>query len=88
LLSSANNTYHRDYFGETESGAQLPMMNVFARRDGKIHHFWGTDSLYEKFDDGGDSRHIDAIWPLWHLLDMTPQGRGSDWYPRLRYDAK
>jgi predicted dithiol-disulfide oxidoreductase (DUF899 family) len=23
--------------------------------------------------------------PLWTLLDMTPGGRGTDWYPRLDY---
>jgi len=23
--------------------------------------------------------------PLWTLLDLTPGGRGSDWYPKLEY---
>src|SRR6185369_11426134 len=39
LLSSAASSYNRDYHGETADGAQLPMLNVFARRDGAIHHF-------------------------------------------------
>jgi predicted dithiol-disulfide oxidoreductase (DUF899 family) len=25
--------------------------------------------------------------PLWTVLDMTPGGRGSDWYPKLEYNA-
>jgi predicted dithiol-disulfide oxidoreductase (DUF899 family) len=25
------------------------------------------------------------IWPLWNLLDFTPEGRGADWYPSLTY---
>ncbi|MDF2973601.1 MAG: hypothetical protein K0R61_4051, partial [Microvirga sp.] len=23
--------------------------------------------------------------PLWNVLDMTPEGRGTDWYPKLNY---
>ncbi|MBF3851164.1 DUF899 domain-containing protein, partial [Burkholderia pseudomallei] len=23
--------------------------------------------------------------PLWTILDMTPEGRGIDWYPSLDY---
>jgi predicted dithiol-disulfide oxidoreductase (DUF899 family) len=85
VLSSANNSYHRDYFGESAEGAQMPMMNVFVRRDGKVHHFWGSELLYCKFEDGMDSRHVDQFWPMWHLLDLTPEGRGTDFYPSLKY---
>ena len=38
LLSSASNTYNRDYHAEDEFGSQWPMLNVFVRPDGKIHH--------------------------------------------------
>jgi predicted dithiol-disulfide oxidoreductase (DUF899 family) len=31
-------------------------------------------------------RRVDYIWPMWKVLDMTPDGRGSDWGPRCRYD--
>lgn len=34
LLSSAGNTYNRDYFAETAEGPQRPMLNVF-HRDGE-----------------------------------------------------
>ena len=33
-----------------------------------------------------DGRHVDSFWPLWNLFDLTPEGRGTNWYPRLRYD--
>jgi predicted dithiol-disulfide oxidoreductase (DUF899 family) len=23
--------------------------------------------------------------PLWNILDLTPGGRGTDWYPKLDY---
>jgi len=86
LLSSANNSYNRDYHGESDSGAQLPMMNVFVRRNGRIHHTYGTELLFAPSDRGQDGRHVDSFWPLWNLFDLTPEGRGTSWYPRLRYD--
>ena len=81
LLSSANNTYNGDYFGETSDGDQYPMANVFVRRGDVIQHFWGTDMLYTDLDR--QPRHMDLMWPLWNLLDTTPEGRGRDWYPPL-----
>jgi predicted dithiol-disulfide oxidoreductase (DUF899 family) len=87
LLSSAKNTYHRDYHGEEADGRQNPMMNVWVRRSGKIHHSWGSELLFNAPKDGLDSRHVDQFWPLWHLLDLTPEGRGADFYPSLSYGA-
>lgn len=85
LLSSADNSYHADYFGEDEDGNQWPMANVFVQREGAIHHFWGSELLFRPFQ-GGDMRHLDLLWPLWNLFDLTPEGRGGDWYPKLSYD--
>ena len=85
LLSSSHNTYNSDYQGETADGDQMPSMNVFIRRDGRIRHFWNSELLFAPTDDGQDSRHIDMIWPLWNLFDMTAEGRGEDWYPQLKF---
>jgi predicted dithiol-disulfide oxidoreductase (DUF899 family) len=85
LLSSAANTYNRDYHGENDKGDQLPSLNVFVKRDGGIHHFYQTELLFAPTDKGQDGRHVDMIWPLWNLFDVTPEGRGTNWYPRLRY---
>ena len=41
LLSSARNSYNRDYGGETEDGSQVPMLNVFHRDHETIRHFSG-----------------------------------------------
>jgi predicted dithiol-disulfide oxidoreductase (DUF899 family) len=81
LLSSAGNSYNADYFGEAADGSQSPMLNVFVRRRGAIRHFYGTELLFAKADPGQNNRHVDMIWPLWNLLDFTPEGRGKDWYP-------
>jgi predicted dithiol-disulfide oxidoreductase (DUF899 family) len=37
-------------------------------------------------EPGQDPRHVDTIWPLWNVLDCTPEGRGADWRPSLTYD--
>lgn len=85
LASSYGTTFNRDYLAEWESdhGSQHPMINVFARRDGAIHHFWSSEAMF--VDRGGDPRHADMIWGLWNLLDLTPEGRGTEWYPSLEY---
>jgi predicted dithiol-disulfide oxidoreductase (DUF899 family) len=85
LLSSANNTYNRDYYGETAEGSQMPSLNVFVRRGRAIHHFYHTELLFAPNEPGQDARHVDLIWPLWNVFDFTPDGRGTDWYPRLAY---
>src|ERR1700693_6244852 len=85
LLSSANNTYNRDYQAEAPDGEQMPMATVFARRDGKIHHFWSSELFLVPPDPGQDMRHVDFMWPLWSILDRTPEGRGTDWRPELEY---
>ena len=41
--------------------------------------------LYAPADPGQDRRHVDLIWPLWNLFDLTPEGRGETWRPRLSY---
>jgi predicted dithiol-disulfide oxidoreductase (DUF899 family) len=84
LISSAHNSFQYDYLAEGDDGAQLPMANVFVRRDGAIHHFWGSELLLRPYPSG-NSRHVDLIWPLWNVLDLTPEGRGRDWYPALEY---
>ncbi len=85
LLSSAGNSYNLDYHAETPEGEQLPALNVLVRREGRIHHFYNTELLYHAPDPGQDQRHVDLVWPLWNLLDLTPEGRSQGWYPELTY---
>jgi predicted dithiol-disulfide oxidoreductase (DUF899 family) len=68
LLSSHENTYNRDYHGETADGSQLPSLNVFVRCDGQIRHFYHSELLFAQQEPGMDARHVDLIWPLWNLL--------------------
>jgi predicted dithiol-disulfide oxidoreductase (DUF899 family) len=85
LLSSARNNYNRDYLAETEEGQQMPILNVFVRDGERIRHFWASELMFADSDPGEEPRHVDLIWPLWHLFDTGPEGRGPDWEPALRY---
>jgi predicted dithiol-disulfide oxidoreductase (DUF899 family) len=84
LLSSAGNTYNRDYLAETPEGAQRPMLNVFHRDGERIRHFWGSELFYAPTDPGQDPRHVGTLEPVWNLFDLTPEGR-PDWDEQLSY---
>jgi predicted dithiol-disulfide oxidoreductase (DUF899 family) len=85
LYSSAGNTFNRDYFGETPEGEDIPAFNVFTRRGSEIRHFWGGEMTGKSADPGQDPRGAPHLMPLWNILDATPVGRGTDWYPKLSY---
>ena len=83
LLSSLNNNFNRDYLTESDKG-QLPSITVFWRDEaGRIHHFYSVEGHFTS--SAGDPRHIDLCSPVWNLLDLTPQGRGDNWYPKFAY---
>jgi predicted dithiol-disulfide oxidoreductase (DUF899 family) len=85
LISSANNSYQRDYLAEGDDQSQWPMANVFVRRDEKVHHFWASELFFNPFE-AGHTRHIDIMFPLWNVLDLIPEGRGENWFPALEYE--
>jgi len=87
LFSDLNDNYSRDYHGVLPDGAEVPSLNVFARRDGTIRHFWGGEMTGDSADPGQDARGAPDMAPLWNVLDITPEGRGTDWYPKLDYGA-
>lgn len=83
IYSAAGTTYQSDYNAETPDGAQLPIMNIFERKQGLIRHFWGSEMFFTP-TEGTHPRHVDALWPLWNVFDLTRNGRG-DFMPRLSY---
>ena len=85
LLSSAGNSYNRDYLAESKEGHQRPMLNVFHRDGETIRHYWGSELFYAPMDPGQDPRHVGTLEPVWNLFDLTPEGRPSDWDEQLSY---
>lgn len=87
LLSSQSNAYNRDYHAENADGDQIPILNVFVRDGQELRHAWATELMFAPREEGEDARHVDSIWPVWSVLDMTPEGRGAERaFPKLRYD--
>jgi len=85
LLSSNGNSYNIDY-GAERDGNQLPAINVFRQTGDGVFHTYNAELLYAPSEEGQHPRHADAIWPLWSVFDLTPVGRGTDWFPRFAYD--
>jgi predicted dithiol-disulfide oxidoreductase (DUF899 family) len=85
LFSDLNGAYSRDYFGLLPDGSEVPALNVFTRRDGTVRHFWSGEMTGSTADPGQDPRGAPDPAALWMVLDCTPEGRGVDWYPKLKY---
>jgi predicted dithiol-disulfide oxidoreductase (DUF899 family) len=88
VYSSGGNTFNRDYANEDPDGDDVPEFNVFTRSGGVVRHFWAGEMGPQTADPGQDPRGAPDIMPLWNVLDMTPGGRGTDWYPKLEYDTE
>jgi predicted dithiol-disulfide oxidoreductase (DUF899 family) len=85
LLSCGDNTFKYDLGSEDRQGNQDSTISVFTRDgDGTVRHFY---SAHPKMGPDIDERGIDLMCPIWHLLDLTPQGRGT-WYAGLDYAPK
>jgi len=85
VVSSEGTSYNHDYHGEDGDGSQQPTMNVFEKNGDGIFHLWGAEEAPS--DPGQEPRNLDLFWPLWHLLDLTREGRGGEGFPRLWYDG-
>jgi predicted dithiol-disulfide oxidoreductase (DUF899 family) len=87
LYSDLNGLFSRDYHAIADDGSDIPALNVFTRRDGTIRLFWAGEMGSETADPGQDPRGAPDLMPIWTVLDMTPEGRGTNWYPKLDYPA-
>ncbi|MET0708216.1 MAG: DUF899 family protein [Tardiphaga sp.] len=85
LWSDTSGEFSRDYHGVTPEGGDDAAFNVFTRRDGTIRHFWSGEMNGATADPGQDPRGAPDLMPIWTILDVTPEGRGTDWYPKLNY---
>lgn len=83
VYSDGSGDFTRDYVSAKDE--DMPGYTVFTRKDGKIRHFWSGEMSGEMADPGQDPRGAPDPDPLWSLLDTTPEGRGTDWYPKLHY---
>jgi len=66
-------------------GSEFPALVVFQRDADTVRLFWASEMTREMADPAQDPRDAPDIAALWSLLDLTPAGRGTDWYPKLKY---
>jgi predicted dithiol-disulfide oxidoreductase (DUF899 family) len=83
VYADNDGAYTRAYVSAADG--DVPAYNVFTRKDGKIRLFWSAEMGGVTADPGQDPRGAPDMDPLWTLLDTTPAGRGTNWYPKLEY---
>lgn len=83
FFSDASGEYTRAYVSEDD--ADMPGFAVFTRKDGVVRHFYTGEMSEEMADPGQDPRGAPDFDLLWLMLDLTPEGRGVGWYPKLEY---
>jgi predicted dithiol-disulfide oxidoreductase (DUF899 family) len=82
LVSSEDSGFKSFLNFQDQDGKQRPGLSVFVRsQDGSVKHFYSTSA---SMTDEIKTRGIDLLSPVWHLLDLTPDGRGQ-WDPKLQY---
>jgi predicted dithiol-disulfide oxidoreductase (DUF899 family) len=85
LVSAAKSSFKYDFGSENREGGQDSTISVFTRdADGLVRHFY---TAHPWMSPEINERGIDLLAPIWHFLDLTPQGRG-DWYTSLSYGTK
>ena len=84
LLSCGASTFKYDPGSEDREGKQDSTVSVFTRdADGTLRHFYTAHPSMAK---DIKERGIDLLSPVYHILDLTPQGRGN-WYASFNYAA-
>jgi predicted dithiol-disulfide oxidoreductase (DUF899 family) len=82
LLSCGDNAFQYDLGAEDEEGHQNSTFSVFTLDpDGTPRHFY---TCHPQMADDVSERGVDLLSPVWHLLDLTPHGRG-EWHASLSY---
>jgi predicted dithiol-disulfide oxidoreductase (DUF899 family) len=79
--------YPRDLGVLLPDKSEYPALVVFRKDDaGRVRLFWAGEMSGEMADPGQDPRGAPDLGVLWSILDLTPDGRPADWYPKLQYD--
>ena len=85
FVQTVGDDYARDLGVLTTEGNEYPALIVYQRDGDEVRLFWASEMTNDMADPGQDPRDAPDIASLWSLLDLTPEGRGTDWYPKLRY---
>jgi predicted dithiol-disulfide oxidoreductase (DUF899 family) len=70
---------------DPENGWEYPALLVLRRDGDAVRLHWMGETNRDMADPGEDPRGAVELQALWNVLDLTPEGRGTDWYPKLYY---
>ncbi|MET0240462.1 MAG: DUF899 family protein [Sphingobium sp.] len=86
FVQSVGDDYALDIGGlDPEKGWEMPVLAVFRKDGDTVRLFWMSEMTSAMADPGHDPRGGPDIGSVWTILDLTPGGRGTDWYPKLSY---
>ena len=85
FVQTVGDDYARDLGLLNEDGSENPALVVFKRDGDQVRLFWASEMTLAMADPGQDPRDAPDVAALWSILDLTPGGRGTDWYPKLSY---
>jgi predicted dithiol-disulfide oxidoreductase (DUF899 family) len=85
FVQTVGDDYAKDLGVLADDGSESPAFVVYKRSGDEVRLFWASEMHTEMADPGQDPRDAPDIASLWSILDLTPNGRGKDWYPKLSY---
>jgi len=85
FVQTIGDDYANDLGLLAADGSESPALVGFKRDGDEVRLFWASEMTREMGDPGQDPRDAPDIASLWSVLDLTPGGRGTDWYPKLQY---
>lgn len=85
FVQTVGDDYARDLGLLNPDGTENPALTVFYKDGDKVRLFWASEMTKEMADPGQDPRDSPDLAALWSVLDLTPSGRGENWYPKLQY---
>jgi predicted dithiol-disulfide oxidoreductase (DUF899 family) len=88
FVQTTGDDYANDLGLLNPDGTENPALVVYRRDGDKVRLFWSSAMALAMADPGQDPRDAPDIASLWNILDLTPEGRGTDWYPKLEYPQR
>jgi predicted dithiol-disulfide oxidoreductase (DUF899 family) len=86
FVQTVGDDYAKDLGGlEEKTGYEYPLFVVYRKDGERVRVFYAAEMPMGAADPGQDPRGAVDVAPLWNILDSTPEGRGTDWYPKLSY---
>lgn len=71
---------------DPETGWENPALMVLRKDGNAVRLHWMGEMTMAMADPGEDPRGAVDLSPLWNVIDLTPEGRAPDWYPKLAYN--